>query len=351
LPTAAQMLEGLTLDGGWKVVKKVTPSSDATGGNFSQGYIVEGPGRLRAFLKALDYSRAMRAPDPARTLQALTETYNFERDLLNRCKARGMDRIVTALADGTTNVSGTADSGVVQYLIFELADGDVRSQADATKRFDRAFALRALHHVATGMFQLHSDGIAHQDLKPSNVLIFRAKQTKLADLGRAARNGAAPPHDAINIAGDPAYAPPELLYGEVDSDWNRRRLGCDAYLLGSMATFFFTGQGMTALLARELDPTHKWDAWAGTYRDVLPHVRDAFGRVVNGIKADLHADDRDEIVSIVRQLCEPDPRLRGHPKDRRFPTGQYSVHRYVARFDLLARRAEGGFLRRTDRLL
>jgi eukaryotic-like serine/threonine-protein kinase len=339
------MLEGRTLDGGWRVVKHVVPSSNATGGNFSEGYIAESPDGRRAFVKALDYSRALRAPDPARALQALTEAFNYERSLLERCRTRRLDRVVTAIADGTERVQGAADSGVVQYLLFELADGDVRSQADASKRFDLAFALRALHHVATGMEQLHGEGIAHQDIKPSNVLVFPGNTSKLADLGRACARGENPAHEVFPVAGDPAYAPPELLYRQVDIDWDRRRLGCDAYLLGSMVVFFFLGQGLTALIELELDPSLRRIRWTGTYADVLPHVRHAFGRVIDNLKATLDPTIRDEVVISVRELCDPDPALRGHPKDRRQPVLQYSLRRYVARFDLLARRAEGGFLK------
>lgn len=54
----------------------------------------------------------------------------------------------------------------VDYLIFELADGDVRSHLDAMPAFDAAFLLRTLHHVATGLQQLHRAQIAHQDLNP-----------------------------------------------------------------------------------------------------------------------------------------------------------------------------------------
>ena len=40
--------------------------------------------------------------------------------------------------------------------------------------------------VATGLFQLHSNDIAHQDLEQSNVLHFNEQTlNKLADLGRA----------------------------------------------------------------------------------------------------------------------------------------------------------------------
>src|SRR5262249_27237780 len=122
----------------------------------------------------------------------------------------------------------------------ELADsGDVRKYLDVAARFDSAWVLRSLHHVATGLRQLHSAGIAHQDVKPSNVLVFDAKISKVADLGRASSQGESPPHEDHHIAGDPEYAPPELCYHHVVPDWNQRRLGCDAYLLGSMVVFFF----------------------------------------------------------------------------------------------------------------
>lgn len=63
----------------------------------------------------------------------------------------------------------------------------------------------ALVHPSWGIV-LHGLDIAHQDLKPSNVL---------------------------PIAGDPTYAPPELLYNYVPADWNVRRYACDVYLLGA----------------------------------------------------------------------------------------------------------------------
>ena len=83
-----------------------------------------------------------------------------------------MSRVVTAIADGsvTVNIGGTSE--VVQYLIFEKADGDARSFLNASSAFDLAWSLRALHHVTVGLRQMHQSRMAHQDLKPSNVLLF-----------------------------------------------------------------------------------------------------------------------------------------------------------------------------------
>jgi len=342
MTTPAKQLQGMTLDGGWNVVGPVPRATGGTGGTFSEGYIVESPQGNRAFLKALDYSRALTAPDPAKALHVLVEAYNFERRILEKCRDRRLDRVVLAITDGTVRVNGEP----VQYLIMELADGDARSQANTLRRFDLAWSLRALHHVATGLLQLHGQDIAHQDVKPSNVLAFDGgRVSKVGDVGRAAYRGHLPPHEPLDIAGDPAYAPPELLYGHIDPDWNRRRLGCDAYLFGSMVVFFFLGLGTTALLRQELHSGHVWGTWQGTFPDVLPYVRDAFGRVVQTFMAGVEGSVREDLGIVVRELCEPDPALRGHPRNRIGPGNPYSLERYVAKFDLLARRAELGLLR------
>src|ERR1700722_10146008 len=121
--SAAEQLEGMKLDGGWTVVKKVahTPSS---GGMFSIPYIVIDSDGKEHFLKALDFSDAFNKADPARALQDLTSAYNHERDILEHCKERKLSRVVVAGTHGYTQVGGLAPiSGLVAYLIFELAEG------------------------------------------------------------------------------------------------------------------------------------------------------------------------------------------------------------------------------------
>jgi serine/threonine protein kinase len=334
----AKLLSGLDLPGGWKVIKPLSSLPGSTGGCFSVGYIVQDEAGDEAFMKALDYSAALNSPDPARMLQAMTEAYNFERDILARC--RGMSRIVTAIADGsvTVNVSGTPE--VVQYLILEKADGDARSYLNASASFDMAWALRALHHVATGLRQMHQREIAHQDLKPSNVLVFGKSSSKIGDVGRAWHKGSVSPHDGTACAGDPAYAPLELLYGYVDPDSNARRMGCDCYLLGSMVLFFFTNVAATPAILAKMLPSHHPTRWHDGYARVLPFVRDAFDRVTIEFTNSLSSDLRKDLPTIFRQLCDPDPKLRGHPADRASIGNSYSLLRYEGKFNTLAAKAE-----------
>lgn len=347
MPTPAKQLLGKTLDDGWRIAEFAPRLPHATGSTFSVGYIVVNDIGARAYLKALDLSDALKSPDPTSVLQAMTEAYNFERDLLRMCRDKRLDRVAMSISEGTIPADPVRNDIIpVPYLIFELADGDVRSHQALAVNIDLAWCLRSLHHMATGLWQLHSQHIAHQDLKPSNVLVFSESESKVSDLGRASSKGRQMRHDQTTIAGDPSYAPPELHYGFISSDWNGRRYGCDAYLLGSMVVFFFTQLSMTSLLFSELDDSMLPKNWKGTYAGVLPYLRDAFGRAVDQLKNSVPPGCVEEITIAVRQLCDPDLDLRGHPLTRAFKGNSFSLERYVSLFDLLARRRER-IIRRT----
>src|SRR5260370_13203258 len=121
-PPPAARLKGLTLSSGWVVTEEVQRLPGATGGQFSCGYKVQKDGKI-AFLKALNYSKAEEIAqatgiDTLTALQALINAYQFERNLLQDCKQKRMDRIVIALEDGSVKV----DSGIFgefNYLIFK----------------------------------------------------------------------------------------------------------------------------------------------------------------------------------------------------------------------------------------
>jgi serine/threonine protein kinase len=267
----ARLLLGRTLPGNWKVVKAVARKPTATGANFSVGYIVEQAGGRKAYLKAMDYTAAFQQPNTAEFLRWMTDAYLFEKNVCQRCRDQYLKRVVHAIDHGTIQTDPNSPFSKVEYLIFELADGDIRAHLDAQQDFDVAFALRTLHEVATGLEQLHRAHMAHQDLKPSNVLVFEKNNgSKIADFGRAWSQDLPAPHDNLPVAGDRGYAPPELIYGEVAIEVTRRRYGCDAYHLGSLVVFLFTRVDMNALLVKHLAPEHHPYTWNGTYAAVLP---------------------------------------------------------------------------------
>ena len=161
----SECLLGLKLDGGWTAVEQISKTPHSTGGRFSSGYKVKNDDEI-AYLKALDFSSAFASTDVPRELQALTEAYNFERDLLYKCRDKHLDHVVLPLTDGSVDVPGFPPYiNRVYYIVFDFSDGDIRKIKDTFTRLDLAFAFRSLHNVAVGLEQLHRIDIysARQD--------------------------------------------------------------------------------------------------------------------------------------------------------------------------------------------
>ena len=334
----SERLEGFDLDGGWTIDDKIVPAEGMTGSNFSIGYSAQRSDGVPGFVKVLDISRAALAPDPARTLEAITVAFNFERDLVKQCSH--MSRVVSALSEGTVRDDSQVGPGeVAQYIVFEMAESDLRAKVQLSRDFDLAMEMRALHNVATGLAQLHASFIAHQDLKPSNVLVFDNGLSKVGDLGRSFSVDHSGPHDELAKPGDPAYCPPEQLYGYSPEDWKDRRFSSDLYQLGSLVVFVFTGMSVTRLLHDHIPEIHRHGTWTDTYESVLPYLHEYFRIMVERVSTRMPEIIRPELVLAVTQLCRPDPARRGHPRNHAIKN-PYGLERYVSLFDRLAVKAE-----------
>lgn len=308
------------------------------------GYVARHARGRMGFLKAFDYAAALSAEDPARELEVLTSVFNAERDLLDFCRGRSLTRIVRALSWGTVRVEGPEPSAV-SYLILELAERDSRDVLGTSDPGDCLIGIELMHNATAATAQLHGVGVAHQDVKPSNLLVFpnspRRRVAKLGDLGCAFKKGTPSPFDGEPVPGDPTYAAPEQLYdgfGLVPE--SRRRFLCDLYMLGNLFGYLLTRVIPGAMLYLTMDQTQHWKQWGGTFAAVLPALIDAHGAVLARIAEALHSAICDEAVAILGELCHPDPRLRGDPVARRRGQNPAQLHRYISRLDLLYRRME-----------
>jgi serine/threonine protein kinase len=345
----AEFLEGLTLDDGWSVEKKIEHGTDHTGGNFSVCYKVRKGGQI-AFLKATDISRASKSADPMKVLYLLTSAYEYERELLQMCDGRSMDRIVKILGSGiVTPVEHNPQKLFVPYLIFELADITIREHVlEVSDTMDNACLMRSLHSVSVAISQLHGGGIVHQDLKGSNILLFNINGfCKVADLGRAESATKKSIFFDEVISGDPDYAPPEHILGYADGDWNTRRKGTDLYHLGSLICFYYTQMTMTALYKSFLPLEFIKGEWHGRYKEVLPYLKNAFQEILEYIQTQLEERFSEkeiavQITKIVKFLCDPDPSKRGYPAN--LPVERYSMERFITAFDKLASKFEAKLL-------
>ena len=331
MPGSAERLEGRTL-GRWRVLERI----DGHDGASSVGYRVAGPDGESAYLKAYDFSRAFASDrDFPAAIEEIARSYRLERDLVTRCNASGMSRVVRGLDQGEVQFD---DSRLpVMYIVFELAEGDLRHRLQTVEQVDVAARLQMLHHAAVGLSQLHGRGLVHQDIKPANVLTFADEGAKLGDLAHACEHAREPALETVR-PGDRSYAPPEALYGFAMGDIDLQRQARDVYLFGSLILFAFVEVSATSALLSKLAPAHRPKASRIPFEEALPYLIEAFDQVVEDFIEEARPPDL--LVASFRELCHPDPRRRGDSKARvARHANPYSLQRHITRLNLLHNRA------------
>lgn len=336
--SAVHALKGKTLKSGWTVTEKASFKEGSTGGNFSVCYLAEKDNQI-GFLKAINILAFLREDvDLLEAMAEMLNTYNFEKEILTRCKNKKLSKVSKLLEASFENISGFLVPNVY-YMIFEKADGDVRNHINFTEHIDNAWKLRSLHNIATGIRQLHSIEVSHQDVKPSNVFVFDKVVSKVGDLGRALCETISSPHEHMNFSGDTRYAPPEVFHRFVLPEWKDKVFSIDCYLLGSMASFYFTGQSMTALLSQNINPSI--NILSLKFENALPYWISAFDEAIEVIKEHtVNIPEQHRLIEAIRMLCFPDPSIRGHYKNIRANGNNYQLERFVEIFNLIARKAE-----------
>lgn len=359
----AQYLEGRQLKGRsrtlWTVGERLSSDQEDSGMFHSVGYKVRSDDGRDAFMKVTDLDLLTDSEcSPFERTQAAIQAHTVERQMLEHCKGNNMDRIVVAVDYGDAIIKHDEGKEPIFYLMFELAECDVRVQVDRKLQFDQAWTLGALHDLAVAIQQLHKGRVNHNDIKPENFLVFRdmtfrERLQKLADLGCATSPLIASIYDDAVCIGDPRYAAPEVLYGgtlpEQSCSFEARR-AVDIYHLGSMIFFLITGRMLTPEVILRLAPEHRPatddDDLSFELSEILPYWREALGRALEQFIEKLPRNSKGQLNQIgegllaaLQQLVEPDPGLRGHPENRRSSGDQYAVQQYISLFDALRRRS------------
>lgn len=349
----AECLKGMTITGlttgdQWHVDDIINRPPQATGGHFSVGYSVSNTkDNSIAFLKAIDFSAAMQHQDTLTAMKAMLDSYLFERDLLLVCKDKRMDKISIPIDHGQINLPQFGMCQHVYFLIFPMANGDIRSLLARSNGIDLACKFRYLHHAANGVKQLHDSAIAHQDIKPSNLLLFPDENGKLADLGRSHAAGLRVPHAQVPVAGDMTYAPFELLFN-ISVDEETRRYGCDVYLLGSLMLFMLSGVTATAsMLSYIRNGQVTMASNVRTYDEILPYLLKSYELTMAAFESNvgrmgMNKRNQEMTIQICRELIHPDHTRRGDLSQGGEPKRRFSMERYITRFNLLSERMRYG---------
>jgi eukaryotic-like serine/threonine-protein kinase len=352
--TPATRLSGLTLENGWIVgdilaVGRAQEGDEGSGGTFSVSYLVTKEGKT-AFLKAFDLDNVLKKRGNRswmETLQQETTAFNNEKGLNTFCVSSRMRQVVKIIEHGDVTVPSVQGDMVneIPYMVLELADGgDVRSYLKQSSLHDLSIKFRYLKEIVLGIAQLHAEKISHQDIKPSNVMIFEAAGAKIGDLGRASVQGIVGVYDGWVIAGDHGYAPPEQLYGLTLNEWVDRRERCDLYQFGSLISFLMFGVTVNTILQTRLSKDiapRRWGDGQSTYSQALPYLQKAFYEGLEEYKHSLPNWLGNRVVDLIDQCSNPDYTKRG----ARSVMGKKNflglgLNRFVSELDFLCNEAD-----------
>lgn len=344
--TPADHLEGVVLESGWVIGPKVLKKIGASGANFGICYTAT-RGNETAFCKAVDFRKAFSESDFLAAVSELANHAIWEKEVMEYCGEHGLSKIIRLL-DHQYVLLPAAQGDVtkrISCLLMEVGDGDLRNELNLKLSPSTSWKLYVMRDVALAIDQLHRKGIAHLDVKPSNVIAVgngssaRASM-KLGDLGRVVRKGLAGPFDAQIWPGDPNYRPPEKWYGLRSAQWNDEREAADAFLLGSLLVFLLTGIPMSTLLYHEIPEPYRPGIYRGDFDDALMDVlvRAQSQVIATYVTSTLPTQFADELLLIITELTDPNPRRRGDKRAR--AQGIVGIDRYHQRFLRMAMRLE-----------
>ena len=355
--TPSHELVGQTFTGAkagisWKVTKKVTCPKGGTGGTFSVGYVAIDQDGEEYFLKATDIG-LLRIDGGKSRLDQMREALNlqgFEREMLNICTTSGMDRIVRAVDYGELEVVHDGVKEFVFFIVFEKAVGDIRSSARDYRPTGISWIPRVVHNLAVATSQLHGKNISHNDIKPSNVLVFDAAVQKLSDLGRATCDDHRGPWDSLLAAGDSNYSAPEAWGYHYNPPMTGRRISLeyrkkfDLYMLGSLVFFLLTEQSLNVVMSIHLRPEYRQTNWSGDFAGILPYLRDVHGHAMNVMESEVKgtygSDGQNKLAEILQAakcLTDVDPEFRGDPRNAVSGLQRYDLQRLISRTDILSK--------------
>mmetsp|Transcript_5045 Transcript_5045/g.7708 ORF Transcript_5045/g.7708 Transcript_5045/m.7708 type:complete len:769 (-) Transcript_5045:242-2548(-) len=135
------------------------------------------------------------------------------------------------------NYLGTQRQENYFYIFLEYADmGSLRQLYQNRGALSEHQAALCTWHILNGLSYLHSNGIAHRDIKGANVLLTHKGEPKLADFGASKRFDTA--SIVSGLKGTPHWMAPEVIKGtQMTTGWMK----ADVWSLGCTVVEMLTG--------------------------------------------------------------------------------------------------------------
>lgn len=127
----------------------------------------------------------------------------------------------------------TGQWGRYHYLVMPYMRGGTLEDMFTGGIFSLEEALSVLEQLASALTYMHSLGLLHRDIKPTNILFDQNYNLYLTDLGIVTWLGEKSVHRG-HVMGTPHYMAPELFGGHVDQR-------CDVYSVGILLYQMLTG--------------------------------------------------------------------------------------------------------------
>ncbi|MDX6255256.1 MAG: eukaryotic-like serine/threonine-protein kinase [Frankiales bacterium] len=180
------------------------------------------------------------------------------------------------------------------WLVEEWIEGaTLRRVRDTAGRLSAEQAVGVVRGALLGLATVHSLGVVHRDVAPSNILVSPAGESKLADFGLAA------PVGSSGAAGTPAYMSPEAVRS------GRLTTASDVYsaaaVLASLLTGHdvFAGSDVDEVLRRQLDPRRPG------LTDLTPRLREVLGTSL-AIEPDNRPPDAAALLALLEEAARDD---------------------------------------------
>ena len=171
------------------------------------------------------------------------------------------------------------------YLVMELLEGESLANRLLREPVPLRTAVRWFHRLAQGLQHAHERGVAHRDVKPSNIMLLHSGEVRLVDFGIAVTEDGPPITQTGIVVGTFSYLAPEAFL-EANPDLSL----CDQYSLAQVMCEVLTGQAAfprpggveegrwMALLARQKSDSQALDPGDGLPSGLRAIIRRATQR-------------------------------------------------------------------------